>query len=217
MKHTCIGILADALGHAHDHRGRHWATGSLQYRSAQNSTIRVDTDHDHQQVGQVLHLERDLYDRLWCVAEIEPDAITPHVNVKVAERTVHVPVDTYWSSERLIDDSDDTALLTWVSLTSRPARVAPEPISIYPGPLTIDSVRQWNVPPSTTRSVLRHAAVAWRARRYGGGAIVVRDAHAHTHELLPRASSGDTRPPGDPRPPGGEIWRGQPGRIISIR
>lgn len=207
MKVTVIGILADELGHATDYRGRHWATPAAQYARVQDPRILIDREHDHQRVGEVVHLEHDLYDRLWAVAEVDADAIDPFVPVVVGGETVRVPVDTFYSAERIIDDSDNTALLRWISLTSRPARVAPQPVEIRDGTVHVDSAARWPIGP--LRDLDRSAARARIQRREtGGGPILVR----HAGETATRAwsRSGD-------EPPAGRMMYGQPGRILSVR
>ena len=209
MKVTVLGILSDRDGHARDYAGRHWATPSTAYRAVQDPHIRIDTDHDHRQVGDVVHLEIDSYARLWAVAEVDQDAINPFVRVRVGDDIVRVPSDLYWSAERIVDDIDDAALLTWVSLTTRPARVAPDPVEIYPTSIHIDAPARV---PWTRRALVRNAVTARHQRQAARGPILIRNATtAHT---LPADTSPDEPLPGDR--PADALWYGQSGRILAV-
>jgi hypothetical protein len=101
---TIYGVVCDQFGVAHkktlvqgalgpEFRHDVWTTPAAAIRGTQPSTIMVDRDHDHQPVGEVIHLERR-HGNLWAVAQVRDD-LTPAVRVKVGERSVAVETAHY--------------------------------------------------------------------------------------------------------------------------
>ena len=150
---TVYGVVTDALGHASattlqqgerrpELRMNAWATPSSEVRSVQNPEIRIDRDHDHRWVGEIIYLERR-DGNLWAVGHID-DRVRAEVHVKVGDDLVTLDHDLYWSPER-IGGADDGILFTSIALTASPARIAPKPVKILEGALDHrDAPRRWN-------------------------------------------------------------------------
>jgi hypothetical protein len=153
----------------------------------QNPVIRVDRDHDHRWVGEVVFLARH-GGRLLAVGEV--DGVAEALNVRVGGQTVAVPTPLYWSATRIIGSPDDGLLLDSVSLTASPASVHPRPVTFLEGSLDHRAAAQrWRSKLDRVEFTLLERAANARADRRRGDAILI-------DEL------------GDPK--GGEAREGQP-------
>ena len=104
---TVYGRLADQLGHS-SAAGRFAASPASAYLREQNPVIRIDQDHDHRWVGEVVCLARH-GGHLWAVGEVGYEVVEA-VNVRVGGRTISVPHRLYWSASRIGSASDGLAL-----------------------------------------------------------------------------------------------------------
>jgi hypothetical protein len=136
---TVYGVLASGDGLAYKTeleqgalRLRGWSSPALRYRHVQDAEIPVDLEHDHRQVGRVVHLERDRYDRIHCVAHVSDD-VSPVTRVQVGDEIVGMETDLFWSASRLEDDQTGELVLDSVALTASPARLSATPVTFLPG------------------------------------------------------------------------------------
>jgi hypothetical protein len=221
---TIVGILANTDDPSRDGRGKYWATRADDFADTQDARIPIDTHHDGITIGEVIHLERDAWGRLWCVGQADTTAIDAASVIRVRSShelatrrfdrfAIHVePVNLtaklYWSSDALFDDSNDTLLLRSVALTTRPARVLATPVEVYPGGLHLDAARQWGMRSSSARDAVQHAAVVKRSRPAGEPIRIAAPTHP-VDRLRGHTQRADTADDG--------LWHGQPGRILSVR
>jgi hypothetical protein len=223
MRNTILGVVYDQLGLGTRQtlepgpdrprlRRAAWANPAAEVRTVQAAKIPVDLDHDGVAVGEVAALIRRS-GKVFCIAHVDP-RVLPIVRVRVAERSVPLPVDLYFSplSNATVSGRDIEVLA--VSLTASPARVCAEPVKIFlEGELSYRGAhRRWN--DQTTyfeRELLAAAEDDYLERRRSRGPIVVRGADPEPRlEVVKRGRAsayfaegelvGVT--PGEPRPAG---------------
>lgn len=167
---TVYGRLADPLGHS-SAAGRFAASPASAYLREQNPVIRIDQDHDHRWVGEVVCLARH-GGHLWAVGEVGYEVVEA-VNVRVGGQTISVPHRLYWSASR-IGSADDGLALDSVSLTASPASVDPRPVAFLEGRLDHrDAASRWRSKLDRAEyELLRRAAVARYERRKGDPIVI---------------------------------------------
>jgi hypothetical protein len=167
---TVYGVVADELGHA-SASGQHWSSPAADFLREQNPEIRVDQDHDHRWVGQVVFLARN-GGRLWAVGEVDDDVVEA-VRVRVEGRTVEVPNPLYWSATR-IGGPGEGMLLDSISLTPSPARIVPQRVRFLPGRLDHrEAAKRWRSKLDRAEYELLTRAANARADRRRGDPITI--------------------------------------------
>jgi hypothetical protein len=226
MRQTVYGVLADPLGLASDSileqgpdrpelRHRAWATPAAEVRNVQDP-IRIDRDHDHRWIGELIHLERSARGDLWAVGHLD-EAVIQAVNVWVGEELVAVDSDLYWSASRWSTPDFCDVIIGSVSLTAFPARNHAQPVTILDGALSYRGAeRRWRLD-RFDRELLERAADTHVGRERGAPLVVYdpggeAEGYLHPAEVLERneeiAWQGD-RPPGPLR-------HGPRGRVLSV-
>lgn len=191
---TVLGILADRDGIAWTKvlepgpdgprlRTKAWSTRSADVRREQLDHIAIDLNHDGIERGHVVYLERDAHGRLWCIGHVSDDVI-PEVRVRVADRTVAVKHDLYWSPVRVGGPDLGIEFLS-VALTASPARIGARPVTFLPGELNFRQVadERWHIRRGYEHDLLERAAASYLDRREHGGPMIVRDEHEQTRSL----------------------------------
>jgi len=171
MRHTVVGILCDEIGAAYDpmQRTRLWTTPAGEIRREQADWIPVDREHDHQWVGQVVHLERHA-GRLWCVVEVDAE---PFVSVRVGDEIVRVSAPHYWSAERVSTPDDRDVILRSMALTTSPARIAAQPLLWFDGGL--DDRGSWLLDKRRLDGHLGGLVTRAAETRHRSGPLIVHD------------------------------------------
>jgi hypothetical protein len=172
---TAFGLVTDQDGLVWNPelRKRAWATPAAAVASVQNERIPIDVEHSHVAVGELVDLQRTKAG-LWGIGHVRARALSPFVRVRVAGETRDIPVELYWSAER-IGSEQDGILLTGLSVTSSPATTAPRPLTILPGKLDHRGcTRRWSGLSQFERELLERAAADHLARR--------RDEPLYVHE-----------------------------------
>jgi HK97 family phage prohead protease len=165
---VAYGVVLDKLGHARS-PGEAWAAPAGQVKRVQRSPLRVDRNHDHEWIGEVIDLQMR-GGNLVAVAEVS-DEVEAVARVRVGDTTIAVPHDLFWSAEHTTGDSIELLAL---SLTTAPRHVAARPVTLLPGSAHMAAFTTHD---HVERQLLNRASEAHLRRR--GGEIVI-DGHDHT-------------------------------------
>jgi hypothetical protein len=191
------GPITDDLGHATDGVNA-WATPADAVRRTQ-SRIRIDQNHDHRWVGEVVHLELRGAS-LWAVGEVA-DHVSPTVRVAVGDEVVRVEADYFWSPASWRNEDGEDVVFHSLSLTASPARIAAKPVAFLAGGFDRKGGLPLNHP---DRDLIYRAAETKLRHRHGQPLVVheeqpVRERHFHPHEVYELAEDA--------------AWRNRPLRI----
>lgn len=202
------GPITDDLGLASDGVNA-WATPANAVRRTQDR-IRIDRNHDHRWVGEVVHLELR-HGSLWAVGLVE-DHVSPTVRVAVGDEVVPVEADYFWSPASWRNEDGEDILFHSLSLTPSPARIAAKPVAFLDGGFDQRGGLPLNHP---DRDLIYRAAETKLRQRHGQGLVV----HELTRPKVERVRHGvwivDDELHVDPGRPAGEL-RMRPARILSV-